>query len=219
MYRDDDRESIHRVGLVEDHASVAIGLSVMLATTTDLTLTADAPTVAELLSTTTNLDVVILDLRLYGGSNPAGDVCLLRRHGIEVLGFADADDLYLMRTAVRAGVLGIVGTCAETAAVVDAVRRVAAGHSVATPEWTSVIDTDPGLSPRLQQILGLYASGESAQRVAQLTGLSKPTVHDHITRIRLLYARAGRAAPTKTDLYKRAVEDGWLPRPAARDRR
>ena len=62
-------------------------------------------------------------------------------------------------------------------------------------------------------MLALYASGEKADRVARLTGLTTHTVNDYLGRIRAKYADAGRPANTKTDLYKRAVEDGWLPVP------
>jgi DNA-binding NarL/FixJ family response regulator len=62
-------------------------------------------------------------------------------------------------------------------------------------------------------VLELYASGEPAYRVASLTGLSTETVNVYLSRIRRKYADAGRPAPTKTDLYKRALEDGWLPIP------
>jgi hypothetical protein len=39
------------------------------------------------------------------------------------------------------------------------------------------------------------------------------TIEDYVRRIRAKYARAGRPAMTKVDLYKRAVEDGFLPAP------
>ena len=65
-------------------------------------------------------------------------------------------------------------------------------------------------------MLGLYASGESAARVASLTNLSTDTVNDYLGRIRQKYAEVGRPASTKTDLYRRALEDGWLPFPRRR---
>lgn len=87
-----------------------------------------------------------------------------------------------------------------------------------TTEWAAAIDGDPGLdevglSPRQLEVLELYASGEKADRVARLTGLAPQTVNDYLQRIRQKYAAVGRPAPTKTDLYKRAVEDGVLPIP------
>jgi DNA-binding NarL/FixJ family response regulator len=85
-------------------------------------------------------------------------------------------------------------------------------------EWATAIDSDPNLaavelSPRQLQILELYAAGEPATRVASITGLSPETVNSYVTRVKRKYAEAGRPAHTKNDLYKRALEDGWLPIP------
>ena len=52
----------------------------------------------------------------------------------------------------------------------------------------------------------------STARVAELTALSPKTVESYIDRIRAKYAAIDRAAPSKLDLYHRAVEDGVLPR-------
>ncbi|MEU7629166.1 response regulator transcription factor [Nocardia sp. NPDC049220] len=210
-----------RVGLVEDHESVAIGLAAMLAPEADLDLVLAAGTVAELLAAVdgaTKLDLVVLDLRLADGSTPEDNVRALRDRGIEVLVFTGADNAFLVRSAARAGVLGVVRKSEDVPTVVGAVRRAASGEQVVTTDWAAAIDGDPqlrdvGLSPRQEEVLTLYASGEKASRVARLTGLSEQTVNDYLGRIRQKYADAGRPAPTKTDLYKRAVEDGWLPVP------
>jgi DNA-binding NarL/FixJ family response regulator len=207
-----------RIGLVEDHESVAIGLAAMLAGEPDLELVASAGTVAELLSAEPGVDLVVLDLRLADGSAPEDNVRALRERGLEVLVFTGADNPYLVRAAARAGVLGVVRKSEDVRTVVQAVRAAASGQQVVTTDWAAAIDGDPqlsdvGLSPRQQEVLTLYASGEKASRVARLTGLSEQTVNDYLGRIRQKYADAGRPAPTKTDLYKRAVEDGWLPVP------
>jgi DNA-binding NarL/FixJ family response regulator len=85
-------------------------------------------------------------------------------------------------------------------------------------DWAAAIDSDGdftevNLSPRQREVLYHYASGEPAARVAKLTGLTEDTVNAYLARIRQKYAEAGRPARTKTDLYKRALEDGWLPIP------
>ncbi|AFU04010.1 MULTISPECIES: response regulator transcription factor [Nocardia] len=216
-----------RIGVVEDHESVAIGLAAMLAPEPDLDLVLTAGTVPELLAAAQNLpqlDLVMLDLRLADGSNPEDNVRTLRdRLGIEVLIFTGADNAFLVRSAARAGVLGVVRKSEDVQTVVAAVRRAASGEQVVTTDWAAAIDGDPQLSdlrlsPRQQEVLTLYASGEKASRVARLTGLSEQTVNDYLGRIRQKYADAGRPAPTKTDLYKRAVEDGWLPVPERNSR-
>lgn len=211
-------DAVRRIGLVEDHESVAMGVAAMLAGEADLELVAAATTVPELLAATTELDLVVLDLRLGDGSTPEGNVRALRERGIEALVFTSAENAFLVRSAAKAGVLGVVRKSQDTATVIDAVRRAASGELVVTTDWAAAIDGDPGLadvglSPRQEEVLTLYASGEKASRVARMTGLSEQTVNDYLTRIRQKYSNAGRPAPTKTDLYKRAVEDGWLPVP------
>src|SRR5271166_5401894 len=41
--------------------------------------------------------------------------------------------------------------------------------------------------------------------------ISEETAKQYLGRVREKYSRAGRAAPTKVELYYRAVEDGHLP--------
>ncbi|WP_062991093.1 response regulator transcription factor [Nocardia anaemiae] len=221
MWAEGGETAPRRIGLVEDHESVAIGLAAMLAPEPDLDLVLTAGTVPELLAAAANsapLDLVVLDLRLADGSSPEDNVRALRNRGVEVLVFTGADNAFLVRAAAKAGVLGVVRKSEDVPTVVAAVRRAASGELVVTTDWAAAIDGDPqlsdvGLSPRQEEVLTLYASGEKASRVARLTGLSEQTVNDYLGRIRQKYADAGRPAPTKTDLYKRAVEDGWLPVP------
>ncbi|QSE87958.1 response regulator transcription factor (plasmid) [Rhodococcus pseudokoreensis] len=183
-----------------------------------LHIAASAPTVAQLLAQDVALDLVILDLRLADGSSPKANVEELRAAGLETLVFTGAENPYLLRLAARAGVLGVVRKSEANDTVVAAILAAADGRQVVTTEWAAAIDGDPGLSevglsPRQRDVLALYASGEKATRVARLTGLTPHTVNDYLARIRAKYAEAGRPAATKTDLYKRAVEDGWLPVP------
>ncbi|CCQ14076.1 putative two-component system response regulator [Rhodococcus sp. AW25M09] len=210
--------AVRRIGLVEDHESVALGLQAMLTDEPDLELVSFAATVGELLDRPQTLDLVVLDLRLGDGSSPRSNVEQLHAAGARVLVYTGAENAFLVRSAARAGVLGVVRKSAPASAIVSAIRRAASGGQVVTTDWAAAIDGDPqlpdvGLSPRQREVLALYASGEKAGRVARLAGLSEQTVNDYLVRIRNKYAEAGRPAPTKTDLYKRAVEDGWLPMP------
>lgn len=207
-----------RIGLVEDHESVAVGLRAILSDEADLELVAVTTTVDELVGLGHRLDLVVLDLRLGDGSSPRSNVERLHSVGVQVLVYTGAENPFLVRSAARAGVLGVVRKSEPAAAIVSAIRRAASGGQVVTTDWAAAIDGDPhlpdvGLSPRQREVLALYASGEKAARVARLAGLSEQTVNDYLVRIRNKYAEAGRPAPTKTDLYKRAVEDGWLPMP------
>lgn len=209
---------VSRIGIVDDHELTIRGMRDTLAAEKDLDLVASAPTVAELFAQETDIDLVILDLRLRDGSSPVSNVQAVREHGVEVLVLTSGEDPYLVRMAARAGVLGVVRKAQPVDSIVDAIRRAAAGEMVPTVDWAAAIDGDPDLatvdlSPQLRRLLMLYASGETATRVASTMGISPDTVSEYLGRIRHRYAVAGRPAPTKTDLYKRALEDGWLPFP------
>lgn len=197
---------------------MAIGLAAVLADDPLLELVAVADTVAELLAVTDDLDLAILDLRLGDGSTPRSNVEALAARGIPTLVYTGGEDPFLVRAAAKAGVLGIVLKSDPPEDTLAAIRRAAAGEGVPTQDWAAAIDGDPalrevGLTPRQLDVLALYANGEKAATVARMTGLAEQTVVDYLGRIRKRYAEAGRPAPTKTDLYKRALEDGWLPRP------
>ena len=211
-------DTVHRIGVVEDHEAVVMGLEAMLAPYPSLSVCASPPTVSALLAQEVALDLAILDLRLADGSSPKTNVDELRAAGLETLIFTGAENPYLVRLAAKAGVLGVVRKSETVDVVVAAIIAAAAGEPVVTTEWAAAVDGDPhlaevDLSPRQRDVLALYASGEKADRVARLTGLTTHTVNDYLGRIRAKYADAGRPANTKTDLYKRAVEDGWLPVP------
>lgn len=75
----------------------------------------------------------------------------------------------------------------------------------------------PKLSGRQRDVLAAYASGNDLlPTVARRLGMDPETVKTHLRRIRIKYADAGRPAPTRRDLYVRAVEDGLLPPPSGR---
>ena len=56
----------------------------------------------------------------------------------------------------------------------------------------------------------LYASGHSTTEVARQMHVQYETAKTYLRRVREKYARAGRPASTKTDLIRRAAEDGHL---------
>ncbi|WP_193746829.1 LuxR C-terminal-related transcriptional regulator [Dietzia sp. UCD-THP] len=188
-----------------------------------LAVAASAATVPELLAQDVELDLVLLDLRLSDGSSPTVNVEQLRAAGLEALVFTGAENPHLVRLAAKAGVLGVVRKSSPDDMVIEAIVTAAQGRQVVTTEWAAAIDGDPdlpgvGLSPRQQEVLALYASGEKADRVARLTGLSPHTVNEYVGKIRGKYSAAGRPADTKIELFKRAVEDGYLPVPQREDR-
>jgi DNA-binding NarL/FixJ family response regulator len=208
----------YRVGHVDDHETVQLGFGSLLAQCSDLSLVASVASVRDLSDVVESLDLVVLDVRLSDGSTVEHNVAWLREQGVNVLVFTAADNAGEVRAASRAGVLGIVRKSESRDVIVDAVREAALGNPVVTTDWAAALDSDPelaaaGLSPKEQEVLAHYASGDKSIAVAHRTGLSSSTVAEYVRRIRYKYAIVGRPAHTKVDLYKRAVEDGILPPP------
>jgi two-component system response regulator DevR len=207
-----------RLAHVDDHETVRLGFASLIADEHDLVIVAAGETIDDILPELAQVDLVVLDIRLADGSTIAHNLGVLHEHGARVLAFTAADNPSDLRAASRAGVLGIVRKSDSRDAILDAVRRTSGGEAIATTEWAAALDSDPDLasarlSPKEQEVLALYASGEKSITVAARAGLSASTVSEYIRRIRSKYAMAGRPAHTKIDLYKRAVEDRLLPRP------
>ena len=212
-----------RVGIIEDHESVTLGVRTALSQEPSCEYVGAAATVPEWLEKGVTADVVVLDLSLSDGSDPEQNVRTLRAAGTRVLVFTAGDDSHAIRSAARGGVLGVVLKTAPVDELVAAVCAAGEGDPVPTATWAAALDADPGLdsaalSPREAQVLALYAAGEKTVRVARELGISEHTVIEHLRSIRAKYERVGRSAPTKVDLYRRAVEDGFLPS-TRRDRR
>lgn len=206
---------VRRIALVEDHALIAIGFRDLIADAADLELAGMVESVADLPTLGTPLDLVVLDLRLSDGSSPEQNVAAIHAMGAHVLIYTGAEDRRLIQSAARSGALGLIRKSVSPDVLLDAVRTAAHGGEVFGADWAAAIDADEGLadarlSNREQEILSLYASGETAANVAARTGLSRETVADYVSRIRRKYAEAGRPAHSRIDLYKRAIEDGIL---------
>jgi two-component system, NarL family, response regulator DevR len=206
------------IALVEDHALISYGFRNLVATAPDLELAGMVGTVEELAGIDRPVDLVVLDLRLGDGSSPQDNVAAITKMGSHVLVYTGAEDRRLIQQAARSGALGLIRKSADPAVLLDAIRTAAAGGEVFGTDWAAAIDSDidladARLSPREREILGLYASGETASSVALRTGLSRDTIADYITRIRKKYADAGRPAQSRVDLFRRALEDGLVEGP------
>ena len=207
------------VAAIEDHEATAFGISHAVRSSVGLEFQAAFPTVTEYeRSGWPCADVVLLDLRLGDDSDPFANAHRLIARGAHVLIYSSLESPYLIRRALQAGVHGVIEKSRPIAELTEAVRTVAAGEVYATADWAAAIDADGDfpqtkLSARQRDVLELYASGESAKRVARLLDLSPETVQDYLERIRTKYALAGRPANTKIELFRRAQEDGLLPGP------
>jgi len=73
----------------------------------------------------------------------------------------------------------------------------------------------PQLAKRQRDVLVAYtASNDLIVVLARQIGMTPETFRTHLRRIRAKYEKVGRPAPTRRDLYVRAVEDGLVPPPS-----
>ncbi len=186
-------------------------------TGSDIRVIATAATVDGLLAGPgRHAHVVLLDLDLGDGTTAARNVAAIRAAGPAVLVLSASDKPVSVRDAIRAGALGYVLKNEETSEVRMAIKAVAAGKDWISPRLAYIFATDdapdrPVLSAQETRALQLYATGMPMKSVARRMCISEETAKQYVGRVREKYARAGRAAPTKLDLYYRAVEDGHLP--------
>ncbi|MBG6214179.1 MAG: response regulator transcription factor [Cryobacterium sp.] len=206
-----------RVGIVDDHESVRLGLQAACENAGYEVLFA-AATAQALVDGLAGrqCDVIVLDLSLGDGSLVTDNVHLVQTTGSAVLVHSIADRVASVREALAAGAAGVIPKSSPTTTVMAAVASVARGDVLNNLEWATAIDADRDfakaqLGRRERDVLHLYASGLPLKMVAMQLGIAHSTAREYLDRIRVKYVEVGRPAPTKVDLLRRAVEDGILP--------
>jgi DNA-binding NarL/FixJ family response regulator len=205
-----------KVAIVDDHEAVRLGFA-GTCRENGLELVGSAATVSDLLLQIAEKDceVVIADLSLADGSLVEDNVERLVAAGPAVLIYSIADKPPLMRSALRAGATAIVSKSKPMATLIEAISLAAQGIIINNAETSALIDADRlfkevKLSEREKEVLSLYASGMSLKQVAYQLQIKPSSAKEHIDRVRVKYAKLGREAATKVDLFRRAIEDGLL---------
>jgi len=189
-----------RVVIVDDHAIVREGIQLMLAGDESIETVGEASDGAALLDLLkeTNVDVVLLDLRMEGMG------------GLEVLEHLDRmeappativltmhDDPSYLRRAIELGASGFVLKRSGRAELVKALNTVASGGAYVDPYLAHALmdlatsESDVGqmdLDEDSIQLLRLLASGIGNRAIREATGWSESNLR---TRIRSLYASLG----------------------------
>ncbi len=208
-----------RVGIIDDHPAMVLGLTAALNAHPSIHVVAGESTAEQLLDAENrlgqdSLDVVLLDLHLNDGSTPSQNISRLTPTGANVLVHTDGVDSRLLREAARSGAVGMARKSAPLTSLVRAVLFAARGEGLGDADWSRARGDDAPTRPRLTdreaEVLRRYAAGGTAESVGTALFVTRETVHDHIRRIRVKYAKAGREAPTKIDLLRRAIEDGLI---------
>jgi DNA-binding NarL/FixJ family response regulator len=203
-----------RVFLVDDHEIVRRGIAQLVDTQHDLTVVGEAGTVREAARriAATLPDVAVLDVRL-----PDGDGVTLCRDirsahpAVACLILTAYDDDDALRSAILAGASGYVLKDIRSGALIDAIRRAAAGGTIQSPDVFRAAASalrpiaqlenepaGPGLSLRESQVLDLIAGGLTNREIGARLGLAEKTVKNYVSG---LLSKLGMERRTQAAVY------------------
>jgi DNA-binding NarL/FixJ family response regulator len=188
-----------RVLLVDDHALIRTGNSLVLDATDDIAVVGEAGTGEEAvaLARTLRPDVVLMDVRMPGIGGIEATRRITRAYpGTRVVVLTTFDlDTYAFES-LRAGASAFLLKSATPAELTDAIRTVAAGDAVLGPRVTGRLieahvatldraDAGPRalLSPREHDVFLGIARGLSNPEIAAELTLALPTIKTHVNRI------------------------------------
>jgi two-component system invasion response regulator UvrY len=206
--------------LVDDHAVVRTGFRLLLESTPDVRVIAEADCgeAACRRFDETTPDIVVLDLSMPG----IGGLETLRRirarnQSAKMLALSAHDDVMHARRALRQGALGFLSKRTAPETLLEAVRTVAAGQRYIDPRLAQEIalaDVDGATSPlellseREFEVFMRLANGAAVQRIATELNLSASTVGTHLYNIKQKLQVSNQAELTLVALRAGLIEPG-----------
>ena len=202
--------------VVDDDRMLLDGLASWLAGDPGLRLAGTYGGVDELLASGAIPDVVLLDLVLRDGTDPADNVARLAEAGMRVLVISVWLNLPQVASTFAAGARGYLTKDHDLPELASAVRTVASGGTVYSPELALACLNDtrpqrPRLSTREREVLLAYASGMTLNAAARHVGVRPETAKTYLDRVKAKYQALGRPTYTKDQLAQRVREDGMSP--------
>lgn len=206
-----------RILVVDDHPVVRDGVAATLSAVPDFEVVgqADSGPAAVARAAELHPDVVVMDLRMPGGSGVEA-VRTMRERGLDsaVLVLTTYDTDADTVAAIEAGATGYLLKDAPTETLVDAVRATVAGETVLSPTVATRLASHvrrPArlgtLSARERQVLALVARGRSNRDIAQELFVSEATVKTHLVHVYEKLGAADRAAAVAA-AYERGILGG-----------
>ena len=189
-----------RILLADDHLVVRMGIASIISFEPDLEVVAEADTGEEAvaLARTHKPDVVVMDLMMPKLNGADATVAILQENpAVRVLiltTFGTSED---MRRALDAGAAGGLVKSSSQAEIIAAIRAVAAGQRVLSPEIEHALGTDaepPLLSMRQLEVLNLAAKGFTNREIGEILGIGVNGVKAHL---KVIYTRLGAASRTE----------------------
>jgi len=185
-----------RLALVDDHALVREGLSLVLAREPDFEVVGQASNAAEVAELVARElpDVVLVDLAMPGVSGFTVCAEIRARHPkTAVLVVSQHREDEYIAQALEAGARGYVLKDKPPSQLVEAVRTVARGEAFFSPEVSQFVlsaylqrnqrsdmpSALAALSPRERETLHLLVQGSSNDEIGRALGISGKTVQTH----------------------------------------
>ncbi|HAA32067.1 MAG TPA: DNA-binding response regulator [Cyanobacteria bacterium UBA8553] len=178
-----------RVLIAEDHSIVRQGLATIINRDPEMTVVAQAEDGQQAIAyfREHQPDVTLMDLRMpqVGGVEAISAICAeFKPARIIVLTTYDGDeDIY---QGLQAGAKGYLLKDAKPSELLNAIRTVARGQQYIPPEVGAKLVqrlSNPELSERELQVLGLIAQGMSNPDIATALTIGESTVKSHVNRI------------------------------------
>lgn len=161
-------------------------------------------------------DIVIMDLQLAEHVSIEARVRTCRAAGAKVIVLSALDSQLDRERALEAGASAYLTKSQSLHDVFRVVRQVSGLEGgLPTQTWrprparaSSVVR--PALSEGESEALRLYADGWTTSEVAAMMNVKYETAKTYLRRVREKYGKVGRPTSTRSDLTRRAAEDGYL---------
>ena len=185
-----------KVLIVDDHAVVRLGLSTLLGYQEDLTVVgeADDGESAVRLSQETKPDVVIMDLVMPGVDGVAATRRIREMDdSVKILILTIFGTSVDVARAIAAGANGAIMKDASNEDILSAIRTIATGKSVLSPEIEKSIKDEPvppELTQRQLEILQSVTRGLSNPEIAKQFGITGDGAKAHL---KIIFSKLGAA--------------------------
>jgi DNA-binding NarL/FixJ family response regulator len=186
-----------RILLVDDHEVVRVGVRALIERQPGMEVIGEAGTVREAVNQVEQLapDVVVLDIRLPGGSGL--DACQQikdRRPETKIIILTSFPDDEVLFDAIASGADGYVLKQIGSDDLVQALQRVGRGENLLDPALTNRVfakvrearrreraQAFADLTAQEMQILALVAEGQTNREIGEAVQLSEKTVRNYVS--------------------------------------
>ncbi len=200
-----------KILIADDHQVVRMGLAAIIGAESDMRVVGEASDGIEAAELANKLlpDVILMDLmmprqdgalatRSIAASNPCAKILILTT-------FGESDEV---KQALDAGAAGALIKDTPREELVAAIRGIAAGRSIISPEIAHVLkkrSERPQLSSRQLEVLGYVAAGLTSKAISNKMGITPDSVNGHL---RAIFSHLN--ASSRTEAVATALRLGLL---------